>query len=116
MRWLLMVVLVSVSWGSLAGKIVVRKSSDPEFDVWAMKQELIQQNAWNEALRQQQVLNWVYSIPPGCLAHAAPYRYYACNNQYWRPYTHQGQNMYIQIDPPTVPPTQPKDKPKVEHH
>ncbi|GGA80315.1 hypothetical protein GCM10011369_22830 [Neiella marina] len=100
MRCLLIMLGLLFCTAAIAGKIVVRKSSDPEFDVWALKQELIEQNAWNEALRQQQILNWVYSMPPGCLLYRRPYQYYACNNQYWRPYSHQGQQLYIQIDPP----------------
>lgn len=115
MRSLFMIILLAIMGNAVAGKVVVRKSSDPEFDVWAMKQELIEQNAWNEALRQQQILNWVYSIPAGCFAHARPYRYYACNNQFWRPYNYQGEQLYIQIDPPVVPPAD-NTKPKVEHH
>ncbi|MCM2678736.1 hypothetical protein [Echinimonas agarilytica] len=100
LRITMFIILMIVTAPTVAGKVVVRKSSDPEFDPWALKKELIQHNAWQESMRQQHILNWVYSLPAGCYLYASPYRYYGCGGQYWRPYEYQNKQIFVEIDAP----------------
>ncbi|WP_338056249.1 hypothetical protein [Shewanella pneumatophori] len=91
--------LVSITSAS-AGQVVVRKSSEP-FDAFAVRDEVQRKHQWQEALRYQQQLQILQSLPIGCLAVVAPYQHFACQGLYYRPYQYQNQQLYIQIDPPS---------------
>lgn len=100
------VVLVALLLPTMAdaGQVVVRKSTDPEFDAFAVRDEVLKQHDWQEALRRQEQLQILQSLPLGCLMLPTPYRYYSCGGLFYRPYQ-QGENtLYIQIDPPSTLP------------
>ncbi|RKF15865.1 hypothetical protein DBZ36_15965 [Alginatibacterium sediminis] len=97
------VTLMLVMSSSLAhaGKIVVQKSSDPDLvDVFALKRELVADLQWQEYRRQQQALNWVYSLPIGCVIGPGHNAVYQCGLQWYRPYRHQGQEIFVEVDSP----------------
>ncbi len=95
------VLLICLALQVNAGQVTVRKSSEPApVDPWALKRELVKQYQWEEQLRRQNALNWLYQLPPGCLMLPEPMNYYHCGSQYYRPYQHQGQQMYIEVDKP----------------
>lgn len=97
---LLVVVLTS---GAAAGPVVVRDSSDQPFDAFAVKRELMQQQAWQEALRQQQSLEWLEQLPLWCTrAPGSGASDFSCDGLYYRPFDHHGQDGYLRIDPPEV--------------
>ncbi|OBT06975.1 MULTISPECIES: hypothetical protein [Shewanella] len=87
---------------SHAGKVVVRKSSEP-FDAFAVRDAVQQDHQWQEMLRMQQQIQILQALPLGCLAVAVPYHYYNCAGSMYRPYMHQNQELFIQIDPPKIP-------------
>lgn len=82
-----------------AGQVVVRKSSEP-FDAFAVRDEVKRKHQWREALRYQQQIQILQSLPIGCLVVTTPYRHFACQGLYYRPYDYHEQQVYIQIDPP----------------
>lgn len=84
----------------VAGEVVVRQSTDPKFDAFAVRDQVLKDHQWQEALRQQQQLNILQSLPLGCLAIMSPYRYYSCAGAFYRPLAQDNQTLYIQIDPP----------------
>ena len=84
---------------SIAGQIVVRKSSE-SFDAFAVRDQVLQDYEWQEALRMQQQIQILQSLPLGCLPMAVPYRYFTCNGLAYRPYQYQNKELYIQIDQP----------------
>lgn len=86
-----------------AGPVVVRDSSDPPFDAFALKRELMAQQAWQEVLRQQQSLEWLEQLPLWCTrAPGSGAADFSCDGLYYRPFHHQGHNGYLRIDPPEV--------------
>ncbi|WP_372847447.1 hypothetical protein [Shewanella sp. Scap07] len=94
---LLVLMLLSSTFTSHAGQVVVRKSSEP-FDAFAVRDQVKQQHEWQEALRYQQQIQILQSLPLGCVF--LPIRYYRCGHIYYRPYQYQQQDVYIQVDPP----------------
>lgn len=86
-----------------AGQVTVTKSSEPQVDVWQLKQQLHQQHLWREAMRQQQNLFWISQLPIGCLVLPKPVNYFQCGQVFYRPYLYQGEQIYIQVDPPSEP-------------
>lgn len=106
-----MLLVVMLTTGAAAGPVVVRDSSDPPFDAFAMKRELMQQQAWQEALRQQQSLEWLEQLPLWCTrAPGSGADDFSCDGLYYRPFSHDGHNGYLRIDPPEVRPT-PRPRP-----
>lgn len=96
-RFILCVVLLSFTVE--AGQVVVRKSTDEPFDAFAVRDQVLLEHEWQEALRMQQQIQILQSLPLGCVLVAHPYRYYRCRGQYFRPYDYQGGEVYIQVDP-----------------
>ncbi len=90
--------IITTSMAS-AGQVVVRKSSEP-FDAFAVRDEVQKQHQWREALRFQQQLQILQSLPLGCIAMPTPYQYFSCQGLFYRPYHYQNQDVFIQIDPP----------------
>ncbi|GAA0779934.1 MULTISPECIES: hypothetical protein [Pseudomonadati] len=84
---------------STAGQVVVRKSSE-SFDAFAVRDQVLKDYEWQEALRMQQQIQILQSLPLGCLPMAVPYRYFTCNGLAYRPYQYQNKELYIQIDQP----------------
>lgn len=80
-----------------AGKIVVRKSSEP-FDAFAVRDQVLREHEWQESLRMQQQIQILQSLPIGCVLVARPYAYYSCQGQFYRPYEYKNQDVYIQVD------------------
>lgn len=96
-----LILLLSSAAG--AGPVVVRNSSDPPFDAFALKRELMAQQAWQEVLRQQQSLEWLEQLPLWCTrAPGSGASDFSCDGLYYRPFHHQGHNGYLRIDPPEV--------------
>lgn len=93
---------VLISFSLVAGQIVVRKSSD-SFDAFAVRDKVAQEHEWQEALRMQQQIEILQSLPLGCIPLALPYRYFSCNGLAYRPYNYQNKELFIQIDPPKHP-------------
>ncbi len=88
----------SVSVPTLAGQVVVRKSTEA-FDAFAVRDQVLREHEWQEALRMQQQINILQSLPMGCMLMARPYNYYSCGGNFYRPYQYQNEEIYIQIDP-----------------
>lgn len=88
-------------FGCIAGEVVVHKSSE-KFDPFAVRDEILKQHQWQESLRQQQQLDILKSLPAGCLPLSEPYLYYECGAKYYRPYEHQNQQLFIQVDAPAL--------------
>lgn len=86
---------------SFAGEVVVRKSSEP-FDAFAVRDQVLQDHQWREALRMQQQLIILRALPLGCVLVPTPYRYFHCGAHFYRPYRDGESNdeLYIEIDPP----------------
>ncbi len=89
----LLVLPINVS----AGKIVVRKSSEP-FDAFAVRDQVLREHEWQEALRMQQQVQILQALPLGCILMARPYAYYTCQGVFYRPYQYQNQDVYIRVD------------------
>ncbi|MCC4832566.1 hypothetical protein LMH66_07975 [Shewanella sp. 10N.7] len=105
--------LLSVSVSPVyAGKVVVRKASEP-FDAFAVRDQVQQDHQWQEMLRMQQQIQILQALPVGCLPIAVPYRYFSCSGNAYRPYSYQDQELYIQIDEPSSQqvPRKPSQKP-----
>ncbi len=81
-------------------KITVRKSSEPGVDPFEIKQQLMQQQRWREALREQRSFELLYRLPVHCSLLGGDLSDYACNGFFLRPYAVDGQQLYIKIDPP----------------
>ena len=82
---------------SHAGQIVVRKSSEP-FDAFAVRDQVLRDHQWQEALRMQQQIQILQALPTGCILLARPYAYYSCQGLFYRPYQYQNRDVYIQVD------------------
>jgi hypothetical protein len=81
-----------------AGQIIVQKSSDEnKVDIFALKQELLQQQIWQQRLRDQAQLRWLSTLPLGCIF--SPQGDYHCGLTWYRPYRYQQQQLYIEIPP-----------------
>ena len=91
---------LSLSCLSVAGTVTVQKSSENKPDPWQLKQQILAENAWREQLKYQQGLQWLYQLPLGCIAGVVRPLYYQCGGNFYRPYQSNGQQLYIQIDPP----------------
>ncbi|ABZ75465.1 conserved hypothetical protein [Shewanella halifaxensis HAW-EB4] len=78
---------------------MVRKSSEP-FDAFAVRDEVQRLHEWREALRYQQQIQILQSLPFGCVPFAVPYRYFSCHGLFYRPYGFHNKELFIQIDPP----------------
>ncbi len=79
-----------------AGQIIVQKSSDEDkVDVFALKNELLQQQIWQQRLRNQNQLRWLSTLPLGCVL--KPQGNYQCGFTWYRPYFYQQQQLYIEI-------------------
>lgn len=63
---------------AFSGQIVVRKSSEP-FDAFAVRDEVLREYEWKEALRMQQQIDILQSLPLNCIPFRSPYHYYHCN-------------------------------------
>jgi len=90
---------VLMSAKSHSGTVVVRPSSTP-FNAFAVRDRVLQQDQWQESLRQQQQIIMIQSLPLGCLAVRLPFAYFSCGQQFYRPYQYRDKPVYIQIDPP----------------
>ncbi len=101
-KWVLLSwLLAGLAWG---GEVRVRDSHDQSFDPWQLKRELMQQQAWAEALRQQQALEWLDNLPLYCARHKGGRSGdFNCNGRFYRAYQYQGRDGYLRIDPPAVP-------------
>ncbi|MCL1141247.1 hypothetical protein [Shewanella gaetbuli] len=88
-----------MSFESIAGQVVVRKSSEP-FDAFAVRDQVAKEHEWQEALRMQQQIQILQALPNGCMPVAVPYRYFNCQGLSYRPYQYQNKELFIQIDPP----------------
>lgn len=88
----------TVSVPTEAGQVVVRKSSEA-FDAFAVRDRVLREHEWRQALRMQQQINILQSLPIGCIPMARPYNYYSCGGNFYRPYQYQNKQLYIQIDP-----------------
>lgn len=101
--------LISIGYVSIsashAGEVVVRKSSEP-FDAFAVRDQVLQDHQWREALRMQQQLTILRALPLGCVLVPTPYRYFHCGAHFYRPYRDGKSNneLYIEIDPPESSP------------
>ncbi|MFT5788137.1 MAG: hypothetical protein ACI8SJ_000234 [Shewanella sp.] len=99
-----LLLLFSYSLPAAAGQVVVRKSSEP-FDAFAVRDQVLADHEWQEALRFQQQIQILQVLPIGCLPVAIPYRYFTCRGQFYRSYEYQNKQLYIEIDQPqTVTP------------
>lgn len=96
-RLLLLTMLLSL--GATAGQVVVRKS-DEAFDAFAVRDQLAREHQWQEAIRAQQQLDILQSLPLGCMLVPSPYRYFSCNGLFYRPYLWQGRELYISVPNP----------------
>ncbi|MCL2917983.1 hypothetical protein [Shewanella litorisediminis] len=106
----LLAVMVLTSLGASAGQVVVRKS-DEAFDAFAVRDQLAREHQWQEALRAQQQLEILQSLPLGCVLVPSPYRHFSCKGFFYRPYPWQGRELYISVPNPEAEP-QPVNKPK----
>jgi len=88
----------TVSVSIEAGQVVVRKSSEA-FDAFAVRDQVLREHEWREALRMQQQINILQSLPVGCIPMVRPYAYFSCGGNFYRPYQYQNKELYIQIDP-----------------
>lgn len=93
------ILLIAVATNAAAGQVVVRKSSEP-FDAFAVRDEVQRLHQWQEALRFQQQLQILQALPLGCVPLVRPYRHFSCQGLYYRPYSYQNKELFIQIDPP----------------
>ncbi|QFU21511.1 hypothetical protein FM038_004680 [Shewanella eurypsychrophilus] len=80
-----------------AGQVVVRKSSEP-FDAFAVRDQVLREHEWQEALRMQQQIQILQALPVGCILMARPYAYYSCQGSFYRPYQYKNKDVYIQVD------------------
>ena len=80
-----------------AGQVVVRKSSEP-FDAFAVRDQVLLEHEWKEALRMQQQIQILQALPTACTPFARPYVYYRCGDVFYRPYHYQNKALYIQVD------------------
>ncbi|MCG9695790.1 hypothetical protein [Shewanella sp. Isolate11] len=99
-------ILLSLLLSTLAfsGEIVVTKSSKP-FDAFAVRDQVLKDAQWQQALRMQQQINILQALPSGCVMTQGHRPYFHCGQQFYRPYNYKGANngskkVYIQIDPP----------------
>ncbi|AQS39669.1 hypothetical protein Sps_04584 [Shewanella psychrophila] len=89
--------VLSLSAFSHAGQVVVRKSSEP-FDAFAVRDQVLRDHEWQEALRMQQQIQILQALPAGCILLSRPYAYYSCHGLFYRPYQYQKRDVYIQVD------------------
>lgn len=80
-----------------AGQVVVRKSSEP-FDAFAVRDKVLLEHEWKEALRMQQQIQILQALPLACTPYSRPYIYYRCNGLFYRPYQYKNKELYIQVD------------------
>ena len=88
------------SFSAVSGQVVVRKSSEP-FDAFAVRDQVLLEHDWQQALRFQRQIQILQALPVGCLAVAIPYRYFSCGSQFYRPYSYQNKQLYIEVDEPS---------------
>lgn len=88
------------SFSAVSGQVVVRKSSEP-FDAFAVRDQVLLEHDWQQALRFQRQIQILQALPIGCLPIAVPYRYFTCGSQFYRPYSYQDKQLYIEIDKPS---------------
>ncbi|MCL1092609.1 hypothetical protein [Shewanella kaireitica] len=89
------------SFSAASGQVVVRKSSEP-FDAFAVRDQVLLEHEWQESLRFQRQIQILQALPLGCLPVAVPYRYFSCGSQFYRPYSYQDKQLYIEIDKPSA--------------
>ncbi|BAJ00736.1 hypothetical protein [Shewanella violacea] len=89
--------VLSLSAPSYAGQVVVRKSSEP-FDAFAVRDQVLRDHQWREALRMQQDIQILQALPAGCILLSRPYAYYSCHGLFYKPYQYQNRHVYIQVD------------------
>ncbi|MCL1059558.1 hypothetical protein L2729_16425 [Shewanella gelidimarina] len=94
-----LLLLFTTSLPAAAGQVVVRKSSEP-FDAFAVRDQVLADHEWQEALRFQQQIQILQALPMGCLPVAIPYRHFTCRGQFYRPYEYQNKHLYIEIEQP----------------
>ena len=82
---------------AFAGQVVVRKSSEP-FDAFAVRDQVLLENEWREAVRMQQQIQILQALPMACTPFSRPYVYYRCNGHFYRPYQYQNKELYIEVD------------------
>ena len=96
------ILLFSLLWGFplFAGKITITSSSPKvsKIDPFELKRNLVKDYQWQEELRRQKNLNWLDSLPLGCL-HLQDPGYFLCNNRYYRSYQYKEHRLYIEIRP-----------------
>ena len=87
-----------------AGTITVRNTSEqPDYDVFALKKELIAQARWQEWLRNQANLQVLTQLPSGCVLMPGKWQYYHCGSSYYQPYQYQLQQLFIEGVPQEEP-------------
>ncbi|MCE9685530.1 hypothetical protein LZP73_04765 [Shewanella sp. AS16] len=88
---------------AVAGQVLVHDANQA-LDVFAVRDAVIREQEWQEALRFQQQLQILQALPLGCVSFFHPYAYYDCAGRFYRPYRQRGQEnpqqFYIQITPP----------------
>ncbi|MEZ9819742.1 hypothetical protein AB4238_03800 [Shewanella sp. 10N.286.45.A1] len=88
------------SFSAVSGQVVVRKSSEP-FDAFAVRDQVLLEHDWQQALRFQRQIQILQALPIGCLPITVPYRHFTCGAQFYRPYRYQDKQLYIEIDKPS---------------
>ncbi|ASF15745.1 hypothetical protein FJD32_019620 [Shewanella sp. LC6] len=84
---------------TFAGQVVVTRSDKP-FDAFAVRDQVLKDNEWQESLRRQEQIQILQALPLGCIVQMQPYRYFRCGQDNYRPYRYQQQDVYIKVDPP----------------
>ncbi|MEC4728963.1 hypothetical protein HWQ46_25960 [Shewanella sp. D64] len=91
------------AYNVFAGQVVVRKSSEP-FDAFAVRDQVLLDHEWKQALRMQQQIQILQVLPAACIPFSRPYIYYLCNGLSYRPYHYKNKELYIKVDEVNQPP------------
>ncbi|MCH1929513.1 hypothetical protein L9G16_04910 [Shewanella sp. A25] len=94
-----MVMMVGAT-STYAGEVIVTRSSEEPVDVFAVRDQLLKDHAWQESLRTQEQIHILQSLPIGCIALQHPYPYFSCGQEAYRPYRYQQQDVFIKVNPP----------------
>lgn len=84
---------------AFAGDRIRVRSSDEPFDAFAVRDKLLEDHEWQESLRFQQQIKMIEALPLGCVLFQQPFRYYTCGRQFYRPYSSDNRQVFVQIDP-----------------
>lgn len=115
-KYITKMIVCCVCWwafASWAGYITIQKRSemsDTTPDPWQIKQQILAENQWREWLKTEQGINLLYQLPIGCALFDLPQpRYgqlpvYNCFGRFYRPYTWQNQDVFVEVVPPQPAP------------